>query len=283
MHELRSTLIRGERRGPLAAKVRAPDAADPSAQAAPKPGEGSLSGIRIKRQESRRCDQRREPRHIKVVEKAILSWPGHSNPVDVLNVSARGLMIQTELELAIGDRVAIRFSDCNPTDCFVRWLRDGRIGLEFARETLVIAPGAAASPLVSGRREGEHRTIAVKSSRPPRQGLMLNCEIHTAQGSMPGRLRNVSTEGAMIEAARDMEPLTQVVVEINGHAIAGRVRWCRARQMGIHFDSPFDVDRLAQPPAPKQATPGYLKPDYLRDEKGSADWASHRRLRPEDL
>lgn len=277
MHEIRS-FVRGERRGPLASKS-AP---------APRSRDGSLSGIRIKREESRRSDQRSEPRHLDVIDQALLRYRKASHQVAVLNVSRRGAMVKADLEPHIGARLEIRFPDCNPTDCYVRWVRDGRIGLEFGKETLLIGANDERERFVSGRRQGEHPTVAMKSERGPRHGLVLMAQLHTRYGSMSVKLRNISTEGVMLEAEQDLDPWTEVVLEIPGSAIPGRVRWCRSRQVGISFDDPFDLDVLlsTDPQAPKApAGPDYLKPDYLRDETDpGSPWAARReRLTLDDL
>ena len=83
MHEIRSAVIRGERRGPLASKA-------PGAVAAATTKDGSLSGIRIRREETRRSDQRREPRHLNVIDRASLRYQRKPHEVSVLNVSSRG-------------------------------------------------------------------------------------------------------------------------------------------------------------------------------------------------
>lgn len=275
MHEIRSTLVRREQHVPLASK--------PSAGASG----GGLAGIRIRRQEARKVDQRREDRHLDVVNQAVLRHQRRVREVRVLNVSSRGAMVACDLVPRIGARLDIQFADCNRTQCFVRWVRDGRIGLEFARETLVVGANGRSRGLVSGRREGEHATVEFKAERAPRHCLMLRGELHWPDGSMPIRLRNISAEGAMLEGIQNVEPPVPVVLELpGGVAVEGRVRWCRSRQIGVRFDAPFDVAALGQAQREEApAQPGYLKPDYLKSD-GQADspWAARcERLRPQDL
>ena len=277
MHEIRSALIRGERRGPLASKASG---------AAAGGKDGGLSGIRIRREETRTSDQRREPRHLNVIDSATLRYQRKLHDVGVLNVSSRGAMVECDLVPNIGARIELRFAECNPTDCFVRWVRGGRIGLEFGKETLVIGANEERERFVSGRRDGEHPTLALKSEREPRQGLILMASLHTRYGSMEVKLRNISTEGVMLEAGQDLEPWTEVVLEIPGSAIPGRVRWCRSKQVGIRFDDPFDLATIGAPePEKPAASSNYVKPDYLSSEADpDSPWAARReRLRPEDL
>ena len=50
-------------------------------------------------------------------------------------------MIESEIEPRLGESVIIRFEGCSPIHAFVRWVRDGRIGLNFGCElTLGFAP-----------------------------------------------------------------------------------------------------------------------------------------------
>ena len=278
VHELRSTLIRGERRIPLANK-----AAGAGTQRAK---DGSLTGIKIRREETRRCDQRRELRHANIVDQATIRYQRRLYEVPVLNVSSRGAMLESDLRPRIGARIEIRFADCNETSCFVRWVRDGRIGLEFEKETLVIGANDVRQPIVSGRREGEHPSIAVRKQRAPRQSSMLRAQLHWPTGSMPVRLRNISADGAMLQAGQDLDEDSDIVLEIpHAAAIPGRVRWCRSKQIGIHFNDVFDLNALIHPDDHVPEQPEYLKPDYLQSETDpNSPWAARwSRLTPDDL
>jgi hypothetical protein len=276
VHEIRSSLVRGERRDPVARK----NGARPAASG------GSLAALRIRREEARRSDQRREGRQLDLVEHAQITHQRRKQEVAVLNVSSRGAMIETDLQPRIGARLSIRFADCDPTQCFVRWVRDGRIGLEFDKETLVIAPREVRDMIIGGRRAGERPTIAVKKERPARQTLILNGQLHWGGGVMAARLRNVSAQGAMLDAAQDLPPGTKIVLELPGVVAAqGSVRWCRSSQIGIHFDEPLDLTSLAcHHDQPRQSL-DILKPDYLKSELDpNSPWAARwQRLMAEDL
>jgi len=281
VHDIRSSLVRGERRVPLATK---------SSRAGAGAKDGSLAGITIRRDEHRRSDQRREGRQINVIDQAVITHQRRHHEVAVLNVSSRGAMIQTDLVPRIGAQLEIRFADCNRTQCFVRWVRGGRIGLEFDKETLVIGASEAEAHYISGRRLGEFPTLEVKSARAPRQGLMLRAELHWPQGSMSVKLRNISAEGAMLQASQDLHEHAEVVLEIPEiAAIAGRVRWCRSKQIGVRFDNVFDLCDLSNKPVEpnfeKIEKLDYLKPDYLRSESDpNSPWAAPKRpLSPDDL
>ena len=278
MHELRSTLVRGERRDPLATKS--------SGARGKRANDGSLADITIRREETRRCDQRRETRRANIIDQATLRHQRRLYEVPVLNLSSRGAMVECDLRPRIGARMDIRFADCNDTACSVRWVRDGRIGLEFDKETVMIGANDVRRPIIGGRRAGEHPTIAVRAQRAPRQSSLLRANLHWPGGSMAVRLRNISQDGAMLQAGQDLDEHSEIVLEIpHAAAIPGRVRWCRSKQIGVHFNDVFDLEMLINPSEAQPEQPDYVKPDYLRTETDpNSPWAARwSRLSNDDL
>ena len=79
-------------------------------------------------------EKRAEPRFEGLVERGALTFRGNDHIVPVLNISARGTMIESDLEPRLGESVTIRFEGCSPIYAFVRWVREGRIGLNFGCE-----------------------------------------------------------------------------------------------------------------------------------------------------
>ena len=86
-------------------------------------------------------DRRSEARHSGLIDSATLLFRNELHHVPVLNISSRGTMIESALEPRLGESVEIRFAGCSPLYAFVRWRRDGRIGLSFGCE--MILRGAA--------------------------------------------------------------------------------------------------------------------------------------------
>src|SRR5206468_6472729 len=74
-----------------------------------------------------------------------------SDLVPVVNVSSHGVMIRSDIEPRLGERMDIQFEDCNRTTCYVRWVKGGQIGIEFAHETVLIMPPHAADLAQIGR------------------------------------------------------------------------------------------------------------------------------------
>ena len=82
-------------------------------------------------------EQRSEPRHEGVVDSSTLMFRGGRYTVPVVNISSRGTMIESDLQPRLGESVVIQFDGCTPIHAFVRWVRDGRIGLNFGCEMIL--------------------------------------------------------------------------------------------------------------------------------------------------
>lgn len=82
-------------------------------------------------------ERRAEPRHEDLVLRGDLYFRGGSYPVPVVNISSRGTQIESDIEPRLGESVIIRFEGCSPIHAFVRWARDGRVGLKFGCEMII--------------------------------------------------------------------------------------------------------------------------------------------------
>ena len=91
------------------------------------------SAARSPRPEERRTEAR-EPW---TGARSILIFRGNSYPAPVLNISSRGTMIECGVNPRLGESVMIHFDGCSPIYAFVRWARDGRLGLNFGCELIV--------------------------------------------------------------------------------------------------------------------------------------------------
>jgi hypothetical protein len=281
MHEIRSVVENGPRRDIVARKARG------------GPKMAGLAAIPIPRQEARKTNQRREERHINLVDRAIVTFRRKRIEVGIVNVSSHGVMIAADIEPRLGERLQIRFEDCNQTLCSVRWVKGRQIGLEFTAETVLIAPPSLRELIVSGRRVGEEERprLAMRPERPHRHNLILRGVLHCGIESIEVRVRNISANGTMLDCTEDLPAGTAVVLELAGGAaiaVPGRVRWCQSGQIGLLFEQPFDMALLAEPPPAKPATPAirhYVKPDYLAsDGDPDSPWSARTYgLRPEDL
>ena len=82
-------------------------------------------------------DHRDEVRHRLARETATVGYEGAMLDVDLINLSGGGAMIEADFSPALWDRVDLYLGEGSPIECAVRWLRNGRIGLEFAHETQI--------------------------------------------------------------------------------------------------------------------------------------------------
>lgn len=82
-------------------------------------------------------DQRAEPRLEGLVDYATLSFRSHELRVPVINISSRGTMVEADVAARLGESVTIQFDGYSPLYAFVRWSRDGRLGLNFGCELTI--------------------------------------------------------------------------------------------------------------------------------------------------
>lgn len=92
----------------------------------------------ITRTQPRYVDQRFEDRQEGVVERAIIFFRGQEHLVPVVNVSTRGTMIECDIQPRIGETIVVQFEHCSRIHAFVRWIRDGRVGLNFGQEIVLV-------------------------------------------------------------------------------------------------------------------------------------------------
>lgn len=99
--------------------------------------EAGLAGSMIPRAATRMVDQRGEQRFNGLVDDAVLTVRGRERLVRVINVSAEGAMITAPPGLRIGERVALRLAGEIRVEGVVRWIRDGRTGLNFSTPLVI--------------------------------------------------------------------------------------------------------------------------------------------------
>jgi hypothetical protein len=87
--------------------------------------------------QARHIDPRSEPRYQGLVESAVLTFRGSDYPVPVINISSRGTQVESDILPRLGESVLIRFEGCSPIYAFVRWNREGRLGLNFGCELVL--------------------------------------------------------------------------------------------------------------------------------------------------
>ena len=285
MHEIRSTILSGGEKdaSPVARKGKPRREGE---------GLGGLSKIAIRRQEARVTDQRREDRHRDLVEESVVHYRRRKHPVRVINVSSRGAMIETELEPWIGEQLDIQFSEDNRTRCVVRWVREGRIGLEFVNETIFWESDQPQGQPVHCQRDESAGVDREAPARPVvdrehRHALLRRGTLYWSGLSIPVRRRNISSGGAKVESEQELRPGAEVELDLgeSGFQVA-EVRWSKDGQVGLRFAEEFDIGSLAPAHVPATAPAAdMLKPAYLETElRPDSPWAARfERLSRTDL
>jgi len=83
-------------------------------------------------------------------------------------------------------------------------------------------------------------------SRDPRVAVLRSATVHSPRGFGPGRIRNLSRTGAMIESPTLVTPGEAVSLDFaDGGSAKGIVRWADEEKFGIAFDEPIDQEQLA--------------------------------------
>jgi hypothetical protein len=282
MHGVRSAILSGEGVNPgtpIAAKKKKPQ----------NGSSGSLTKVAVKRQESRLTNQRREERHRDIFEQATIHFRRRKLQVPVINASSGGVMIEADIEPRIGEPMQIQFAECNKTACVVRWVRENRIGLEFNQETTIIGAAGIQDFIIRKLRGSEdapsEQEDSAKAHRTPRHTLIWIGTVHCEHDSMPVRLRNISTDGAMLETDHPFEIGKEILLDLEeaGTAFA-KVRWAKGGQIGVKFDRKFDLRNLMQCKASAatsvssgsgKTTTYMLKPRYLEsDGRPDSPWSA---------
>lgn len=247
----------------------------------------SLNSISVARETRRAANARSEDRHRLTDEQARITHNGSDMTVELINLSGGGAMVSGEFEPMLWDRVDLHLGNHGTIECAVRWVREGRVGLEFAHETQLDWPSdevavvlrhviertfphirfpksSEPQPVKSEPRTDEHRAAT-------RHPLIWSGTLHYDFESSPVRLRNISSSGAMIETDAMIrvgaEPLLELSAEVS---LSTTVEWAVGDQIGLRFHAPFDMKLLAEtrPTVARSdwTAPAYLDPDADLDE-----------------
>ena len=95
----------------------------------------ALDGVRVPRAETRRGDHRGGDRHRLEGETASAIYDGHSNDVEIVNLSRGGAKIRCKFKPRLWDMVELRFGEGPGLEGAVVWIKGDCIGMEFAHET----------------------------------------------------------------------------------------------------------------------------------------------------
>lgn len=101
-----------------------------------------------------------------------------------------------------------------------------------------------------------------QNRRSRRANVLLAASIETSGAAIPVKLRNLSTEGALIEGDELPVEGSEVLFRRNDLALSGRVAWVDGKQAGVAFRTPIaQEDVLRNIPKPRErATLPFRRP-----------------------
>lgn len=249
-----------------------------------------LHSIAVPRESRQRSNSRGEDRHRLTEEGARVTYDGRNYDVELINLSGGGAMIAGTLTPMLWEHVNLHLGNHGDIECAVRWIRDGRLGLEFAHETQLGWPSdqvatvlrhviARTFPHIAFEKpdempeSGPQPAVTDDGRRAPRHPLIWNGVLHHDYQSTDVRIRNISETGAMIETDQKVRVGTEPLLELTESvSLSATVEWAVGDQVGLRFHSPFDMRMLAEARpsvAAKWDPPAYLDPDAAdRDHWG---------------
>jgi hypothetical protein len=239
------------------------------------------------RKEPSRGNSRRGDRHRLVEEKARLTHEGQSHEAELINVSGGGAMIAAAFEPNIWDKLELHLGENGTIECAVRWVKDGRMGLEFAHETQLDCSAEEQAILLrevisrtyGAAHFGQQATTAKPAAteaddeqtrRAKRHPLIWSGVLHCNGQQTPARVRNISATGAMVQCSANVPSGSDAVLELgDGLTVSGTVGWAVGDQVGLRFHTEFDVTQLARS-TPAVAPNTWVRPAYLNKAESSA-------------
>lgn len=150
----------------------------------------------------------------------------------IRNISSRGVMTEIFAPIEVGTRIQVEFKAGATVDGTVRWVKDGRAGIEFDSPVDV------------------HQVLASQSGRmtPRAPRLSIDGTAKVTVNAMDEKLQvfDISQGGIKVAAGMALEAGIDVVVEIEGLPVrAGVVRWVDDGHAGISFNRIMPLDQVA--------------------------------------
>lgn len=259
----------------------------------------AIGTVAVARETSRQSNNRGEDRHRLIGEHARITHKGTEVTVELINLSGGGAMVEGAFEPMLWDKVSLHLGDHGTIECAVRWLRDGRVGLEFAHETRLDCPSQEVATILRAviERSFPHIAFPVSQDEPamptkpdvadehraaPRHPLIWSGTLHHDFQSDTVRIRNISATGAMVETSARVRVGSEPLLDLgNEVSMAATVEWVVGDQLGLRFHTPFDLNRLGKA-RPTVAASSWQVPSFMEvDQDDRWDRLSLTQLRQE--
>ena len=109
--------------------------------------------------------------------------------------------------------------------------------------------GRPMSPEDAGELAAQNKAVTADGfqfNRPPRQGILKVASVQWNGMTIPVRVRNISTGGALLESSRTLPIDADIQLDLPGCGNLGaQVRWSDPKRMGVQFEQEFDLRLLA--------------------------------------
>jgi len=247
---------------------------DPVVQQKSKSGtiEDDLTSVEVPRGEERSQNHRDDDRHRLEQEQITARFEGQEYQADLINLSGGGAMIRADFSPRLWERVDLVFAKGSEIECAVRWLRDDRVGLEFAHETKIECDADTRDKLlldVIRRSFGDVKITTAKRDEMPakaapatkkddddvansrrterRHPLVWMGQVFYNHDCEKVRLRNISENGALIEAPFVYPLGAEIYLDLDdaGQHFA-TVSWTFGDKIGLRFKDKFDLRVLGK-------------------------------------
>jgi hypothetical protein len=242
-----------------------------------------LGSVLVPREDRQRTNSRYEDRHRLLNEQVRLTYKGKRSAVELINLSGGGAMVSGAFRPKLWDRVELHLGENGTIECAVCWIREDRIGLEFAQETrLDCSPTKQTKVLreVVARsfpdirfdqpESKEAEAVLEEQRHEGRHPLIWSGFLHHRDKKQRVRVRNISVTGAMIESNHPVLVGGQAILELGDDGfIPATVAWLLGDQIGLRFRGKFDMAQLARS-RPEVAPAKWVAPDYLRSAGSKA-------------
>lgn len=281
MNEFRSQILGNAEKKPLLGTKQRRD----------RGGGGDLTAVKVTRQEARTTDTRGDDRHRLSGQTVAAILRGKRREVELINLSGGGAMIAGKLAAQLWERIDLDFGETGCIEAVVRWVKDGRIGLEFAHETKIDCSPDERIALLrdviersfpelgvtlhepEGRIEEAVETPDPESRRAEqRHPLIWSGTVRFKNNEAPVRLRNISSRGALIQS--DITIFADSTLQLDlgeAGAIAATVSWAVGDQAGLVFAEEFDLRKLSAS-RPQVAPVEWDAPTYLKNAAKDSPW-----------
>ncbi|WP_421854860.1 PilZ domain-containing protein [Novosphingobium sp.] len=159
----------------------------------------------------------------------------------IRDVSATGLMGETDLELTIGQTLHVTIDEQNFYAGKVRWILDRRFGMDVPQALAMFRHQAG---------EIDYGSEVAHFPRAPRFRLDETARLLVGRPPRPAIVRNLSEHGMLLDTGPGLKPGQVLVVRIgNAPLLYGRTQWSRDGRIGFRTQQP-----VAATPSPPGAT-----------------------------